>query len=35
MAIDELLHEKLQWRYKEPEETLKVEKEEEPETDEE
>ena len=34
IAVDELLHEKLQWRYKEPEEVVKVEKEEEPETDE-
>jgi DNA-directed RNA polymerase subunit K/omega len=29
IAIDELLGEKLQWRYKEPEEVIKVEKEEE------
>lgn len=28
VALDELLHEKLQWRYKEPEEVKKVEKEE-------
>ncbi len=34
IAVDELLQEKLQWRYKEPEEVAKVEKEEEPETDE-
>jgi DNA-directed RNA polymerase subunit K/omega len=29
VAMDELLQEKLQWRYKEPEEVIKVEKEEE------
>ena len=29
VALDELLHSKLQWRYKEPEEVVKVEKEEE------
>ncbi len=35
IAVDELLQEKLQWRYKEPEAVAKVEKEEEPESDEE
>lgn len=35
MALDELLHTKLQWRYKEPEEVVKLEKEEEAETEEE
>jgi len=34
-ALDELLQTKLEWRYKEPEEVAKVEKEEEIETDEE
>jgi DNA-directed RNA polymerase subunit K/omega len=34
-ALDELLRERLQWRYKEPEEVVKVEKEEEAETEEE
>ena len=34
IAVDELLQEKLQWRYKEPEAVAKVEKEEEPESDE-
>ncbi len=35
MALDELLNTRLEWRYKEPEEIAKIEKQEEPESEEE